>query len=214
MSTWSHFAPARVDTSQLVGQVERAVGLTKKAHDRLEQVLTPGSSTTSTPSSGGTYTASTVVESLTLAAQLIRSPLAPRVVYVNGVGDFDVHEGETQRQQTLLSDVDQGIEALFSGLGSDADHVLLMTTSEFGRRPAENGSGTDHGTANVHFLVGNQVKGGRYGEPPSLTKLDPTNNPVPTIDFRSLLATGLAWLGVEDTETVLSGQFTPVAALA
>ena len=35
----------------------------------------------------------TVTNSLTLAAQLIRSPLAPRVIYITGVGDFDFHEG-------------------------------------------------------------------------------------------------------------------------
>ena len=133
---------------------------------------------------------------------------------MNGVGDFDVHEGEAQRQPALLSDVDQGIEALFTGLGSAADGVVLMTTSEFGRRAGENGSGTDHGTANVHFLVGPHVKGGRYGEPPSLTQLDANGNLVPAIDFRSHLATGLGWLGVTDTQPVLGASFSPVPALS
>ncbi|HEY6318740.1 MAG TPA: DUF1501 domain-containing protein [Acidimicrobiia bacterium] len=213
VSSWSGFAPARIDTRPLVGQVERAVSLTAKARDRLDQVLSPSAAPTPRSQAGGAYTASTVVDSLTLAAQLIKSPLAPRVVYVNGVGDFDVHEGEAQRQPALLSDVDQGIEALFTGLGSAADGVVLMTTSEFGRRVAENGSGTDHGTANVHFLVGPHVKGGRYGEPPSLTQLDANGNLVPSIDFRSHLATGLGWLGVTDTHPVLGASFSPVPAL-
>ena len=213
VSSWAGFAPAKIDTRPLVGQVARAVRLTSKARDRLDQVLTPSGAPTPKAAAGGAYTASTVVDSLTLAAELIKSPLAPRVVYVNGVGDFDVHEGEAQRQPALLSDVDQGIEALFAGLGPAADGVLVMTTSEFGRRAGENGSGTDHGTANVHFLVGPHVKGGRYGEPPSLTRLDANANLVPTIDFRSHLATGLGWLGVQDTEPILGASFSPVPAL-
>jgi uncharacterized protein (DUF1501 family) len=72
-----------------------------------------------------------------------------------------------------------------------------MTVSEFGRRPNENGSGTDHGTAAPHFFVGSKVKGGRYGERPSLSKLDQSGNLAHTVDFRSLYATALnGWLGV------------------
>jgi uncharacterized protein (DUF1501 family) len=135
-------------------------------------------------------------------------------VYVTGVGDFDTHQGEEQRHPALLAEVDQAVEALFGGLGDAANRVVVMTTSEFGRRPAENGSGTDHGTANTHFLIGPAVKGGRYGAPPSLTKLDSTGNLVPTVDFRSLYATALGWLGVQDTERVLGGRFDPVVTLA
>jgi uncharacterized protein (DUF1501 family) len=215
LQSWGQFAPARVDARQLLGQVERAVGLTVKARTDLSRVLHPGTTTTSnaapTPKAlyGGTAT-----DSLTLAGQLIRSPVAPRVIYITGVGDFDFHEGQAQRHPALMSELDAGIEAFFTGLGSDADRVLLMTTSEFGRRPAENGSGTDHGTANSHFLIGPRVKGGRYGAPPTLTKLDSTNNLVPTTDFRTLYATGLRWLGVQDTEPILGGRFDPVGALA
>jgi uncharacterized protein (DUF1501 family) len=215
LSAWGHFAPAKLDARQLVGQVERAVGLTVKARTDLGQVLHPAASPASNaaPTQQALY-GGTVTNSLTLAAQLIRSPLAPRVIYITGVGDFDFHEGEAQRHPALMSELDTGIEALFAGLGSAADQVLVMTTSEFGRRPAENGSGTDHGTANSHFLIGSKVKGGRYGEPPSLTKLDTTNNLVPTVDFRTLYATGLHWLGVPDTEPILGGRFDPVGALA
>jgi uncharacterized protein (DUF1501 family) len=216
LASWAHLAPARIDPSQLVGQVERAVGLSATARDRLDAVLHPstgGSSLAAKPNAAA-YGQSTVADSLTLAAQLIRSPLAPRVVYITGVGDFDVHQGEAQRQPALLGALDDGIDGFFTALGDHANQVLVMTTSEFGRRPAENGSGTDHGTANAHFLIGPAVKGGRYGEPASLTKLDATNNVVPTLDFRSLYSTGLSWLGVQDTQTVLGGRYDPVPALA
>ncbi len=45
-----------------------------------------------------------------------------------------------------------------------------MTLSEFGRRAQENGSGTDHGNAGSHFVIGTKVKGGRYGQPTSLVE--------------------------------------------
>ena len=211
---WGRFAPARVDSRQLVGQVERAVGLTVKARTELDQVLHPADTATPTaaPSQKALY-GGTVADSLSVAAQLIRSPLAPRVIYITGVGDFDFHQGQAQRHPALMSELDAGIDGFFGALGDAADRALVMTTSEFGRRPAENGSGTDHGTANSHFLIGPKVKGGRYGSPPSLTKLDATSNLVPTTDFRTLYATGLTWLGVQDTERILGGRFDPVGAL-
>jgi uncharacterized protein (DUF1501 family) len=78
--------------------------------------------------------------------------------------------------------------------GSDS-RVLTMTFSEFGRRVAENGSrGTDHGTAAPVFVIGGGVKGGLYGEHPSLDALDNGNLRF-TTDFRSVYATVLEkWL--------------------
>lgn len=213
LATWGRFAPARVDAGQLLGQVEQAVGLTVRARSDLDRVLHAATGATAAGGAAA-YGETSVVSSLSVAAQLIRSSVAPRIVYVTGVGDFDTHQGEAQRHPALMSDLDAGIDALMSGLGDAADRVLVMTTSEFGRRPAENGSGTDHGTANTHFLIGPKVKGGRYGAPASLTSLDANGNPAPTTDFRRLLATGLHWLGVDDTQPVLGGQFDPVAALA
>ena len=62
-----------------------------------------------------------------------------------------------------------------------------MTYSEFGRRAAENASkGTDHGTAAPHFIVGRKVKGGIYGNHPSLKNLDKNDDLIYTTDFRSL----------------------------
>jgi uncharacterized protein (DUF1501 family) len=85
-----------------------------------------------------------------------------------------------------------------------------MTVSEFGRRPAENGSGSDHGTAAPHFVIGSSVQGGRYGAPPSLTQLDDHGNLVATTDYRSLYATALqGWLGVE-AAPLIGREFTPI----
>jgi uncharacterized protein (DUF1501 family) len=68
--------------------------------------------------------------------------------------------------------------------------------------------GTDHGTANLMFLVGNKVKGGQYGPIPSLTKLDSGDNLVYTTDFRRVYATMISgWLGYRDTNALLNGDF-------
>jgi uncharacterized protein (DUF1501 family) len=86
----------------------------------------------------------------------------------------------------------------------------MMQWSEFGRRPNENDSfGTDHGTAAPLFVIGNSVRGGLYGQQPSLaaTNLDVAGNMKFTIDFRSVYATVLdKWLGV-DSKTVLGASF-------
>ena len=148
---------------------------------------------------------------LTLAAQLVVADHAPRVIYVNGLGDYDTHQGEATRHPALMGDLDAGLDAFFAALDAAgvSDRAVVMTVSEFGRRPAENGSGTDHGTAAPHFLIGASVKGGRYGAPPSLTQLDDHGNLVATTDFRSLYATALQdWLGV-DAEPLVGRDFTP-----
>ena len=120
---------------------------------------------------------------------------------MNGLGDYDTHQGEAERHPALMADLDAGIESFFTTLegAGAAERALVMTVSEFGRRPAENGSGTDHGTAAPHFLVGSRVKGGRYGAPPSLTQLDARGNLAQTADFRVALRhrARRSWLGVE-----------------
>jgi uncharacterized protein (DUF1501 family) len=89
-----------------------------------------------------------------------------------------------------------------------------MTFSEFGRRVAENASrGTDHGEAAPMFLVGGGVKGGLYGEHPSLDVLD--NGDVKyTTDFRSVYATIIGkWFG-RPTTGVLAGEYPTIGMLA
>src|SRR5204863_296200 len=70
--------------------------------------------------------------------------------------------------------------------------------SEFGRRPQENGGGTDHGAAGLAFLVGKHAGGTMIGGFPGLTSLDPQDNLVHTSDFRTMYCTLLHdWLGVD-----------------
>jgi uncharacterized protein (DUF1501 family) len=93
--------------------------------------------------------------------------------------------------------------------------VAVMIFTEFGRRVEENGSlGTDHGTATPMFIVGKGVKGGLYGEHPSLTDLDDGNLKM-TTDFRRVYATMIdGWLGCTETPAILKGQFEPLKVFA
>ena len=92
-----------------------------------------------------------------------------------------------------------------------ADDVIVLVFSEFGRRVPENTSlGTDHGTAGLMFLIGKPVKGGHYGEVPSLTELTEGDNLRHTTDFRRVYATATAgWLGYPDTRGLLGEDFAP-----
>jgi uncharacterized protein (DUF1501 family) len=94
--------------------------------------------------------------------------------------------------------------------GVDRD-VLIFVFSEFGRRLQENGGrGTDHGSAAPVFVIGSRVKGGIYGEHPSLTQLDEGELRY-RIDFRSVYATILdRWL-LSDSRQVLGAHFDHLA---
>ena len=232
IAAWSRFAPASPDPSSLLGQVQQAIKLTADARHDLTGALagvsktqtgpaddlSPGGAPGAAPAAGagGYRQSASVTDSLRLAAQLIASDHAPRVLYVSGLGDYDTHQGQAQRHPLLMTDLDAGIDAFFTTLDAAGatDRALLMTVSEFGRRAAENGSGTDHGTAAPHFFIGAKVKGGRYGEPPTLTKLDDKGNLTYSVDFRSLYATAAqGWLGVE-AEAIVGKGFEPLPVLA
>ena len=146
---------------------------------------------------------------LNLVAAIINADLGTKVFYVS-LGTFDTHVAQRGRQDALLQQFADGMKAFYDDLAAQHadDRVLTMTFSEFGRRVAENANrGTDHGTAAPMFLIGGGVKGGIYGDHPSLTDLDNGNLKWKT-DFRSVYATVLEnWLGVPSA-TVLGTSFS------
>jgi uncharacterized protein (DUF1501 family) len=151
-------------------------------------------------------------QSLRLIAAMIAGNLGTRV-YFASLGGFDTHAGQRGTHTQLLTQLGAAVRAFYQDLQTqgNADRVLVMSFSEFGRRVAENASGgTDHGTAAPMFLFGNPVKPGLYGSHPSLTDLD--NNDLKfTTDFRSVYATVLEkWLGA-DSRAVLNGSFPTLA---
>lgn len=125
---------------------------------------------------------------LQLAASLITSGSGVKLLHVT-LGGFDTHQTELNRHNDLMGYLDQSVTAFYHDLDLHglADKVLIATWSEFSRRPQENASGgTDHGAASAVLLMGNPVRGGFYGQAPSLADLDGTGNLKYTVDFRSV----------------------------
>jgi uncharacterized protein (DUF1501 family) len=124
---------------------------------------------------------------------------------------FDTHVFQNDLHQRLLTYASDAVSAFMQDLEriGRGDDVTVMVFSEFGRRVPENVSlGTDHGAANLMFVVGNAVKGGHYGDVPSLTNLDEGDNLVYTTDFRRVYATMIeGWLEHPDAGEVLNGNF-------
>jgi uncharacterized protein (DUF1501 family) len=147
-------------------------------------------------------------------AALIEAGMPTRLYYTAYRNNaFDTHVFQNDVHQRLLTYASDSVSAFMKDLqriGREKD-VVVMAFSEFGRRVPENVSlGTDHGAANLMFVAGNQVKGGHYGQIPSLAKLDEGDNLLHTTDFRRVYATMIAgWLGHPDTRELLNGDFQP-----
>jgi uncharacterized protein (DUF1501 family) len=145
---------------------------------------------------------------------LIAAGMPTRLYYTsyrNNAFDTHVFQGDTHKR--LLTYASDAVSAFIQDLKriGRADDVAIMIFSEFGRRVPENVNlGTDHGTANLMFVAGTQVKGGQYGTVPSLTRLDDGDNLIHTTDFRRVYATMISgWLGLHDTRALLKGDFQP-----
>jgi uncharacterized protein (DUF1501 family) len=155
-----------------------------------------------------TYASNGFAQQLALAAKMIGSSAGSKIVFVS-IGSFDTHAGQRAQQDRLLGYLGDGLLSFYTDLAAHGldRKVLTLTFSEFGRRVTQNASnGTDHGTAMPVFLVGGAVKGGIYGEHPSLTNLDQGDLPFAT-DFRSVYATVIErWLG-RDPSDIISGAY-------
>jgi uncharacterized protein (DUF1501 family) len=145
---------------------------------------------------------------------LIDAGMPTRLYYASYRNNaFDTHVFQSDLHGRLLTYTADAVSAFITDLKriGRADDVALLIFSEFGRRVPENVSlGTDHGTANLMFVVGNKVKGGHYGKIPSLTDLDEGDNLKYTTDFRRVYSTMISgWLGYRETGNVLNGNFEP-----
>ena len=144
-------------------------------------------------------------------AQVHFSDYGTRILYTGvNPGTFDTHANENITLPKLWGDVSNAIGDFYQDLKEhDAnEEVIILLFTEFGRRVQENGSGTDHGSGSVAFMIGDGVKGGLYGEYPSLEpeKLDSGdlhwNN-----DFRRTYATILEkWMGL-DANPILGSTY-------
>ncbi len=125
-----------------------------------------------------------------LAAMIGDEALPIKCVSLSAVGSYDTHSDEVETLSTNLGQTVESVLAFQRDLEARKidDRVIIQLWSEFGRRPRENGSGTDHGAGGVAFLIGSRVKGKMVGEFPGLSKLDENENLVSTSDFRAMYA--------------------------
>ena len=150
-----------------------------------------------------------IVKKMTVAARLINADLGLRVIDTSFSG-FDTHSSQPGSLTELLTSFDAAIKAFFTTLDDRfRSRVTIVTYSEFGRTSWSNDSdGTDHGTVNNHFVIGQAVKGGLYGQQPSLVGLRRWDRPAFNIDFRSLYTSILdGWLG-GGASTVIGGSYS------
>jgi uncharacterized protein (DUF1501 family) len=155
------------------------------------------------------YPKTSIGGSLKSIAQVKIAGLGTRIFYA-AHGSFDTHSDQLKIHGKLWRDISEAVGAFFADLRAhdEADDVVMFIWSEFGRRVLDNGSGTDHGAGGVAFLIGDPVKGGMYGEYPSLKESDLTiGNLKYTVDFRSTYASILEqWLQV-DSHPIVGGSF-------
>jgi len=127
-------------------------------------------------------------ERLAVLAAMLHDGMPLKCVSLNAIGSYDTHSDEAA---TLSTNLEQTVAALtafqrdLEARGLD-QRVLIQLWSEFGRRPRENGSGTDHGAGGVAFLIGTRAAGKMVGEFPGLTNLDVNENLVRTSDYRGM----------------------------
>ena len=165
-----------------------------------------------TPAAGANYPRGRFGDSLRQVAQLMKSNLGVEVAFADiGGWDHHVNEGSVQGQiANLTREFSQSIASFWTDLGDLAGETVIVTMSEFGRTARENGNrGTDHGHANVMFVLGGPVKGGKvYGRWPGLQTehLYEGRDLAVTTDFRQVLSEAVSrHLGSKDVARVFPG---------
>jgi uncharacterized protein (DUF1501 family) len=193
------------------GNTEFISNVGRDVYAGTQTILTALQSSNSDADKVAGYPQTGLAQSLQTIAKLITGDIGTRVFYAS-LGGFDTHANQPKSHASLLNTLSEAIAAFYRDLaaqGLDKD-VMVMTFSEFGRRVKENRSaGTDHGAASCLFLVGSGVRGGLYGDYPSLTDLD-KGDLKHTTDFRRVYSTIIEkWFGA-NSQSVLGGKYEPL----
>lgn len=164
------------------------------------------------PAAGTDYPKSAFGESMKQIAQLVKAKLGVEAAFAD-IGGWDTHQNQGGVDGQLagrLKDFGDGLNAFWTDLGDSAENVVVVTMSEFGRTVHQNGTGgTDHGHANVMFVLGGPVKGGKvYGRWPGLDdhELYQQRDLAITTDFRQVLGeASYRMLSSENLQAVFPG---------
>jgi uncharacterized protein (DUF1501 family) len=164
------------------------------------------------PAAGVVYPNTGFGNSLKQIAQLMKANLGVEAAF-SDIGGWDTHQNQGAANGQLagrLKEFSESIGAFWKDMGADSENITLVTMSEFGRTARQNGTGgTDHGHANVMFVLGGTVKGGKvYGKWPGLdnAQLNEGRDLTVTTDFRRVLGeAAYKTLGARDMEKVFPG---------
>jgi uncharacterized protein (DUF1501 family) len=164
------------------------------------------------PAAGAEYPRGAFGDSMKQIAQLLKADLGVEAAFAD-IGGWDHHQNEGSVDGQLagrLREFSQSLFAFWRDMGTQAENVVVVTMSEFGRTARENGTrGTDHGHANVMFVMGGPVRGGRvYGHWPGLSpeRLNEGRDLAVTTDFRQVLAeAAFKQVGARDLQLVFPG---------
>ena len=148
-------------------------------------------------------------------AKVLTANLGTRVFYTQQ-GGYDTHASEADTHPKLLGDFSRAVSDFYADLREHTDNdgeplshrVVMLAFTEFGRRVKDNGSGTDHGSGGAAFAIGDPVRGGMYGEYPSLAESDLVEGDLAfNTDFRGVYGALVEqWLGL-DAQPVVGGNF-------
>ena len=121
-------------------------------------------------------------------------------LYQNG---YDTHIDQLSRHEQLLSELSSALNVFINEMETLGllDRILIITTSEFGRRVYENGSGgTDHGTSAPLFIFGSKINSGIYGVDPDFNQLDENDNLSVQFDYRQIYTSIITdWFGLNQS---------------
>ena len=164
------------------------------------------------PAADANYPNNGFATNLKQIAQLLKANLGLEAAFTD-IGGWDTHQNQGSVDGQLanrLKEFSETIAAFWKDMGNDSEHITLVTMSEFGRTARQNGTGgTDHGHANVMFVLGGSVKGGKiYGKWPGLSneQLNEGRDLKVTTDFRNVLGeAAYKTLGARNLEVVFPG---------
>jgi uncharacterized protein (DUF1501 family) len=164
------------------------------------------------PAAGAAYPKGAFGDSMKQIAQLLKANLGVEAAFAD-IGGWDHHQNEGSVKGQLagrLREFSESLSAFWTDMGTQAEDVVVVTMSEFGRTARENGTrGTDHGHANVMFVMGGRVRGGRvYGRWPGLAPelLNEGRDLAVTTDFRQVLGeAAFHQIGARDLDLTFPG---------
>jgi uncharacterized protein (DUF1501 family) len=165
------------------------------------------------PAAGANYPNGPFGDNMRQIAQLLKANLGVEAAFTD-IGGWDTHQNQGNvngQLANVLRNFSEGIAAFWTDMGSDAENIVLVTMSEFGRTAQQNGTGgTDHGHANVMLVLGGAVRGGKvYGRWPGMAteQLYQNRDLAITTDFRQVLGeAAFKTLGARNLEMVFPGS--------